>query len=126
MQTVYNVFVRLRKSLIVTCIILILMIMSAILIHYLESQVFSLVGYKWKGPTDISFGILTLLESLSGLWVSLIYLPQKIGKNNFRNIFSGKHPNELFGYVIAGVVGFFMGLSFSGIWKIILIATYFY
>jgi hypothetical protein len=98
------------------------MIASAILFYSFEDQLFSLINYKWKGPSDIYFIALALLELFLGLWVIIIYLPRKIGRNDFRNIFAGNFPNELFGYKIAGIVGFFAGLSFSGIWKIVLIA----
>jgi len=126
MQAISKIFVRLRKFIITMSLVTVFMITSAMLIFYLESQVFSLLRYKWQGPTDIFFLILTLLETFSGLWMIIIYLPRKFGKSDFRNIFAGNFQDELFGYKIAGIVGFFIGLSYSGIWKIILIATYFF
>ena len=126
MQATPETIVRLRKFVIAMCLATVFATASAVLIFFLESQVFSLLGYRWQGPTDIYFLTLVLLESFSGLWVLIIHLPRKYGKSNFRNIFSGNVQNELFSYKVAGIAGFFVGLSFSGIWKIILIATYFF
>lgn len=117
---------RFRKSLFATLIAMLSLIASAMLLFNLENLLFSMSGYRWSGPNDIYFGVLTLTETFLGLWAIIIYTPRKIDKEEIRNIFSGSFPNEVLGYKVAITIGLLAGISFSGIWKIILLATYFY
>ncbi len=106
-------------------IIFLSMVSFAYLFYQFENLLFNIINYRWSGIGDIFFWLLTLSESYIGVWATLFFIPKKLGIENLKNIFLENFPKEVERYKIAILLGLPMGLAFSGIWKLILIAMHF-
>jgi hypothetical protein len=109
-------------SLLVTLTIFLVMSGSAYLIYQLENLAFRAGNYVWSGVGDMFFWFLAVLESYIGLWVAFYALPKKLGFANFKLVYLDGFPREVDRYIMAILVGIPMGLAFSGIWKLLLLA----
>ncbi len=106
-------------------IIFLSMVSFAYLFYQFENLLFNIINYRWSGIGDIFFWLLALSESYIGIWATLFFIPKKLGFENLKNIFLENFPKEVERYKIAILLGLPMGLAFSGIWKLILIAMHF-
>ena len=120
MKSTTHLLARIRKTLPAYLITFAVMLLTAAVMFYLESYMLHLINFRWKGPFDGLFWFLGLAEMSLGLWAIFFWLRRKIGDKNFTHIYSGESLNELYMYRISVVIGLFLGVAFSGIWKVIL------
>ena len=124
MKFTTHLLARIRKALLAYLITCALMLLTAAVLFYLESYMLHLINFTWKGPLDGLYWSLALTELLLGAWGMYFWLPRRIGNKSFREIYSGESLNEFHSYRLAVVNGLFLGLSFSGFWKVILLLGY--
>lgn len=124
MKSTTHLLARIRKTLLAYLITCAVMLLSAVVMFYLESYMLHLINSGWKGPFDGLYWSLALTELLLGIWGSFFWLRRKIGDQNFTHIYSGESLNELYMYRISAVMGLFLGVAFSGFWKVILLLGY--
>lgn len=111
------------KSFLMFALVQLSAVFSAMLVFGVENLLFGISGYKWSGTYDFIFGLLAISESTLGLWIGLFYVPKRLGIN----IYQYKASENLFniGYIsliqFLLLLGLFVGIGFSGIWKLILI-----
>ena len=93
---------------------------TAVLSYRIEDGLFSIMGYIWQGPGDILFWCLAIFESFTGSVAAFLLVPKWFKIPSIRNIYSVFTVTDIqlsSIYLSAGLVGFFLGLVFSGTWK---------
>ena len=103
------------------------LILTAKLLLVIESKLLSLFNYHWKGSNDIVFWTLAIVESCLGYLIAIVFVPKWFKVKSFSKFFSVHEPINLpvyYYFIVAGSAGVFLGLSFSGIWKLILLFLY--
>jgi hypothetical protein len=103
------------------------LIIAAKLLLVVENEVLSLTSSQLKGPNDIVFWTLAIIESNLGLLIAVVFIPKWYKLKQFNKFYSVFEPIILpvyYYFIVAGSIGFALGLSFSGIWKLIRIILY--
>jgi hypothetical protein len=94
------------------------------LIFQLENYIFILTNYSWKGVYDIFFWLLAISESFLGVWIILVFIPQRMGKRYYQNVFSFNVKNNWFEvFQVIVLIGISLEIAFSGIWKLLLLTA---
>lgn len=120
MKFTFHLTTGVGKTILSYIIIGVFLLLTATLLSQVESFLFVLIRYKWKGTSDITFWLLGLIELLSGIW---LFMASRRGPGKWS--FIGAHSEDAISILCASIEGgFFMGLAFSGFWKIVLMLGY--
>ncbi len=107
--------------------VLFFLAISVVLIFRLEDAAFDFLNYIVKGPQDISFWFLALVEFILGA-TGFHYTLKWCGYNKYKDISSSVTNIKLLRWkpsLASMAIGAFFGLGLSGLWKIVYLIALF-